>query len=89
MRAVKASLFLLDSALAITIYLCGDSTMADPITNGKGSPIDLARVGWGAPFRARLAEKVENLAVIGASVRSFTNDGVFDTIIHEIGAGGI
>ncbi|PYH98054.1 putative rhamnogalacturonan acetylesterase, partial [Aspergillus ellipticus CBS 707.79] len=72
----------LPSALATTVYLAGDSTMA---TGGGGSGTN----GWGDYISSYLTSgtTVSNQAVAGRSARSFTREGRFNTIASDLSSG--
>lgn len=66
-----------------TVYLCGDSTMAE---NGGGSGTQ----GWGHYLQYSFASSVaviDNQAIAGRSARSFTREGRFDTVVADVQAG--
>ncbi|KAJ4485813.1 SGNH hydrolase [Lentinula aciculospora] len=79
---VGASLFLLSSVTAQTVYLAGDSTMA-PNGDGAGTGTD----GWGQYLGQYLTLSISNQAIAGRSARSFTEEGRFTTIIDDVVAG--
>ncbi|KAJ5115717.1 Rhamnogalacturonan acetylesterase [Penicillium angulare] len=68
------------SALASTIYLAGDSTMAN---GGGGSGTN----GWGQYVSPYTTWSISNQAIAGRSARSFTRDGRFTTIADEVKSG--
>ncbi|RAK80225.1 rhamnogalacturonan acetylesterase RgaE [Aspergillus fijiensis CBS 313.89] len=78
--AALAPLFFLPSALATTVYLAGDSTMAK---NGGGSGTN----GWGEYLASYLSATVVNDAVAGRSARSYTREGRFENIADVVTAG--
>ncbi|KAL4784778.1 SGNH hydrolase-type esterase domain-containing protein [Aspergillus varians] len=69
------SLSLLPCALAQTIYLAGDSTMA------SSTP------GWGDYIADSVSFSVSNQAIGGRSARSYTREGRFQTIADSLQAG--
>lgn len=70
---------------SITIYLVGDSTMADK----PGAPAENPERGWGQLLPVFFVEsvKVENHAVNGRSSKSFINEGRWQTILEELQSG--
>jgi lysophospholipase L1-like esterase len=66
-----------------TIYLAGDSTMADK-TN-----LELPERGWGQLFRKRVGNtaKVENHAVNGRSTKSFIDEGRWQNVVDALKPG--
>ncbi|KAI0033121.1 rhamnogalacturonan acetylesterase, partial [Vararia minispora EC-137] len=69
------------SVNAITLYLAGDSTMA----NDGGQPYK----GWGTAVGNYLSISVVNNAVAGRSARSFTNEGRFSSMAAAVVSGDI
>ncbi|KAL4796295.1 SGNH hydrolase-type esterase domain-containing protein [Aspergillus venezuelensis] len=69
------TLSLLPSALAQTIYLAGDSTMA------SSTP------GWGDYITDSVSIEVSNQAIGGRSARSYTREGRFDAIAEVLQSG--
>ncbi|KAJ7070883.1 rhamnogalacturonan acetylesterase [Mycena amicta] len=67
-------------ACAQTVYLAGDSTMAQ---GGGGSGTD----GWGQYLGQYLTIPVVNDAIAGRSARSYTDEGRFTTVINTAKAG--
>lgn len=68
----------------ITIFLVGDSTMADkPFKDGNPEK------GWGQVFPLYLKEgvRVENHAVNGRSTKSFRDEGKWDVVIDRVKEG--
>ncbi|GAA4443038.1 hypothetical protein GCM10023188_43470 [Pontibacter saemangeumensis] len=67
-----------------TIFLIGDSTLADK-PYGKGNP----EKGWGQVFPLYLQEgvKVENHAVNGRSTKSFRDEGRWDKVLQKLKKG--
>lgn len=63
---VVLSLFFL-CADAVTVWLAGDSTSA--------SRVGSLYVGWGSELQDYLTIAVQNMAVAGKTLRSFTKDG--------------
>lgn len=66
-----------------TVYLCGDSTMAEA---GGGSGTQ----GWGHYLQYSFASSVAVInseAIAGRSARSFTREGRFDTVIGQVQSG--
>lgn len=68
----------------ITIFLIGDSTVADK-PYGNGNP----EKGWGQVFPLYFQEgvRVENHAVNGRSTKSFIDEGRWDTVMEKLQAG--
>lgn len=68
----------------ITIFLIGDSTVADK-PYGNGNP----EKGWGQVFPLYFQEdvKVENHAVNGRSTKSFIDEGRWETVMERLQAG--
>lgn len=81
---LPTTLLLAVPALAVpTIYLCGDSTMAE---NGGGGGTQ----GWGhyLPYSfAASAAVVSNQAIAGRSARSYSREGRFDAVVALVKAG--
>lgn len=70
-------------ALAVTVHLCGDSTMAK---GGGGSGTE----GWGQYLQYSLDADnytVENDAKAGRSARSYTREGRFQTVADSLESG--
>ncbi|MCC9137252.1 rhamnogalacturonan acetylesterase [Pontibacter silvestris] len=68
----------------ITIFLIGDSTMADkPYANGNPEK------GWGQVFPLYFTEgvKVQNHAVNGRSTKSFRDEGRWETVLKQLKKG--
>ncbi|KAL3482189.1 SGNH hydrolase-type esterase domain-containing protein [Aspergillus californicus] len=76
---VVSSLSLLPCALAQTIYLAGDSTMAST----GGGTID----GWGDYIVDSVSIDVSNEAIGGRSARSYTREGRFQAIADVLEEG--
>ena len=83
------SLFFLCSAFksdkpVITIFMIGDSTMANKVLTG-GNP----ERGWGQMLPGYFSEeiRVDNHAVNGRSSRSFINEGRWDKVVASIKKG--
>lgn len=75
---------LISSQRVITIFLIGDSTMADkPYQNGNPEK------GWGQVFPLYFQEdvKIENHAVNGRSTKSFIDEGRWQTVMDKLQAG--
>lgn len=82
-----------------TIYLAGDSTMAnrganDGVTDGKFSTLHscnlrLFNLGWGPYLSKYVTAPVVNKAQGGRSARSFTNEGRFAEIANLVKSGDI
>ncbi|KAK0465577.1 rhamnogalacturonan acetylesterase [Desarmillaria tabescens] len=70
------------SALAQTIYLAGDSTMAK---NGGGS--GTGTDGWGQYLSQFVTLSVVNKAVGGQSARTYSEQGLFDSLVDEVESG--
>jgi DNA sulfur modification protein DndE len=66
-----------------TLFLCGDSTMADK------APIDAPETGWGMMFGQYFTDaiKIENHAVNGRSTRSFRNLGHWQKVSSKLKKG--
>ncbi|KAF9651287.1 rhamnogalacturonan acetyl esterase RgaeA, partial [Thelephora ganbajun] len=60
---------------AVTVWLAGDSTAA--------SRVGSLYVGWGSELQRYLTVHVQNMAMAGKSLRSFTTDGHFD-LMHGL-----
>ncbi|KAL4915828.1 SGNH hydrolase-type esterase domain-containing protein [Aspergillus aurantiobrunneus] len=73
--AIISSLSLLPCALAQTIYLAGDSTMA------SSTP------GWGDYIADSVSIEVSNQAIGGRSARSYTREGRFQAIADSLQEG--
>ena len=69
---------------AITIFMIGNSTMADKPFN-DGNP----EKGWGQIFPLYFKEgiKIENHAVNGRSTKSFIDEGRWDSVVNKIKLG--
>ena len=68
----------------ITIYMIGDSTMADkPYDNGNPEK------GWGQvfPLYFKEAVRIENHAVNGRSTKSFIDEGKWEAVLRKIKPG--
>ncbi len=68
----------------ITIFMIGNSTMADkPYANGNPEK------GWGQVFPLYFKEgiKIENQAVNGRSTKSFIDEGRWDSVLQKIKPG--
>ncbi|KIK70688.1 carbohydrate esterase family 12 protein [Collybiopsis luxurians FD-317 M1] len=65
-----------------TVYLAGDSTMAN-LGDGSGT----GTAGWGQFVGQYLTLPISNQAIAGRSARSYTDEGRFTTIINEVKAG--
>ncbi|PLB53483.1 rhamnogalacturonan acetylesterase RgaE [Aspergillus steynii IBT 23096] len=79
MRSFILPLSLLPGALAATVYLAGDSTMAS--TNGGTTD------GWGDYITEYVSGTVSNKAIGGRSARSYTREGRFDDIASVVQSG--
>ncbi|RPA76405.1 SGNH hydrolase [Ascobolus immersus RN42] len=66
---------------AQTVYLCGDSTMANRGAN------DGATDGWGPYLGAMITLPVVNKAIGGRSARSFTREGRFTEVANLVKSG--
>lgn len=66
-----------------TIFLCGDSTMADKL------PSDSPETGWGTPFKKYFTDGIEiqNHAVNGRSTKSFRTEGRWAKVISQVKKG--
>lgn len=73
-----------DQDQEITIFLIGDSTVADKPYAGSNP-----EKGWGQIFPLYLKEgiKAENHAVNGRSTKSFRDEGRWDTVLEKIKQG--
>jgi DNA sulfur modification protein DndE len=67
----------------LTVFLCGDSTMADKL------PVDKPETGWGMvlPEYFNEAVQVQNHAVNGRSTKSFINEGRWQKVINQVKKG--
>lgn len=67
----------------VTIFLCGDSTMADKL------PVDEPETGWGMALPKYLIDAVEvqNHAVNGRSTKSFIEQGLWKKVISQVKKG--
>lgn len=68
---------------AVTVWLAGDSTAA--------SRVGSLYIGWGSELQEYLSVPVQNMAVAGKSLRSFTADGhcthhLLFRILHPCGS---
>lgn len=81
---ILCPLFALMQKENITIYMIGDSTMADKPYD-KGNP----EKGWGQVFPLYFKEgiKIENYAMNGRSSKSFRDEGRWDMILEKIRPG--
>ncbi|KAL4866755.1 hypothetical protein BDV12DRAFT_130416 [Aspergillus spectabilis] len=75
MKSIALSLSLLPCALAQTVYLAGDSTMATSTS------------GWGDFIASSLSIPISNKAIGGRSARSFTREGRFQAIADVLQSG--
>lgn len=75
---------LLGNQRDITVFLIGDSTVADK-PYGNGNP----EKGWGQVFPLYFEEgvKVENHAVNGRSTKSFIDEGRWDAVMEKLQPG--
>ncbi|KAL2867325.1 rhamnogalacturonan acetylesterase RgaE [Aspergillus lucknowensis] len=78
-----SSLSLIPCALAQTVYLAGDSTMAA----GGGGSSGATTNGWGEYIADSLSIAVSNQAVGGRSARSYTREGRFQAIADVLQEG--
>ncbi|HPG08587.1 MAG TPA: rhamnogalacturonan acetylesterase [Saprospiraceae bacterium] len=69
----------------LTVYLIGDSTMADK----PGTPEENPERGWGQLFKTFFDNRVqvENHAVNGRSSKSFLDEGRWDDIVRDLRPG--
>lgn len=69
----------------LTVYLVGDSTMADK----PGTPEENPERGWGQLFKTFFDNRVrvENHAVNGRSSKSFLDEGRWDEIVRNLRPG--
>ncbi len=67
----------------LTVFLCGDSTMADKL------PVDKPETGWGMvmPEYFNEAVQVQNHAVNGRSTKSFINEGRWQKVLNQVKKG--
>lgn len=67
----------------ITVYLAGDSTMANKVVNAR------PETGWGMPFYAFFdtTARVDNKAKNGRSTKSFIAEGIWKSITDSLQAG--
>jgi DNA sulfur modification protein DndE len=67
----------------LTVFLCGDSTMADKL------PADKPETGWGMilPTYFNEAVQVQNHAINGRSTKSFINEGRWQKVINQVKKG--
>ncbi|MFN8346385.1 MAG: glycosyl hydrolase family 28 protein [Spirosomataceae bacterium] len=67
----------------MTVFLCGDSTMADKL------PADAPETGWGMVLPAYFNEavQVQNHAVNGRSTKSFITEGRWQKVISQVKKG--
>ncbi|KAG9025655.1 Rhamnogalacturonan acetylesterase [Tulasnella sp. JGI-2019a] len=63
---------------SVTVYLCGDSTMA------KGGGGDGATDGWGQYLAQYITRAVVNDAIGGRSARSYTREGRFTAVAAAV-----
>lgn len=70
---------------SITIYMVGDSTMADK----PGTPEENPERGWGQllPIYFKASVKIENHAVNGRSSKSFLNEGRWEVVLDKLASG--
>jgi len=82
---VMGSLCFIDSTEVPTIYLIGDSTMAER----KEPVIVNPERGWGQALSAFFAEavQIENHAVNGRSTRSFIEEGRWEVVLEKLAPG--
>lgn len=80
-----ASFALRSTAPEITIFMIGDSTMADKPGAADVNP----ERGWGQLFPVFFNEKVviENHAVNGRSTKSFIGEGRWDAVLEKLSSG--
>ncbi|KAJ3735267.1 SGNH hydrolase [Lentinula guzmanii] len=82
LTAVITVLSVIPSIFAQTVWLAGDSTMAEG-GDGAGTNTD----GWGQYLSQYLNLPVTNKAVAGTSARSFTSLGLFASLIDDVESG--
>lgn len=66
---------------AVTVWLAGDSTTA--------SRVGSLYVGWGSELQEYLNIPVQNMAVAGKTLRSFTKDGNFEWMLDLVEQGDV
>lgn len=78
------SAFTMDTPRNFTIFMVGDSTMADKSLKGNNP-----ERGWGMMLQGFFPEnvKVDNHAVNGRSTKSFINEGRWDAVLQKIKKG--
>ncbi len=83
--ALAISAYRQQAAPELTIYLIGDSTMADK----PGTPEENPERGWGQLLPQFFNEKiaVKNHAVNGRSSKSFLDEGRWDAVLKELKSG--
>lgn len=76
--------YVVDQDNKITVFLAGDSTMANKPYQ-PGNP----EKGWGQVFPLYLKEgvTVENRAINGRSTKSFRDEGHWEKLIHQVKPG--
>ncbi|MCX8473886.1 MAG: rhamnogalacturonan acetylesterase [Sediminibacterium sp.] len=82
---ILINIYAFDSPKVITLWLCGDSTMADKQI--KSFP----ETGWGTPFKFFWDSNiiVKNLAKNGRSTRSFINEGLWSEFLNHAHKGDV
>ncbi|KAF2835375.1 carbohydrate esterase family 12 protein [Patellaria atrata CBS 101060] len=75
------------SAIAATLYLAGDSTMARSSNPNMQVQALTAFKGWGEYLQYSMSIPVVNNAIGGRSARSFTREGRFDSIAKNVKSG--
>lgn len=78
------SAFTMDTSRPFTIFMVGDSTMADKSLKGNNP-----ERGWGMMLQGFFTENVtvDNYAVNGRSTKSFINEGRWDAVLKKIRKG--
>ena len=74
------------SAQPITVYLAGDSTMANKTAQRR------PETGWGEYLQSNFSEskvKIENHAQNGRSTKSFINEGRWQEIVDSLKKGDL
>ncbi|WP_051393255.1 rhamnogalacturonan acetylesterase [Glycomyces arizonensis] len=71
----------------MTIHLAGDSTVAPTDDGATSGRADLPLLGWGDELARFTGEAVRNLAIGGATTRSFREEGHWDKVTAELRAG--
>ena len=77
------SSFQIEKNQPVTIYMIGDSTMANKVAER------FPETGWGQVFGQFFSDKVkvENHAVNGRSSKSFLDEGLWDKVCQQLNPG--